>query len=43
MGDKSTKWNGLVVKVAFVRLDDQQDFLKWGATKNGLFNDASKL
>jgi len=43
MGDKSTKWNGLVVKVAFVRLDDQQDSLKWGATKNGLFNDASKL
>lgn len=37
VGDILTKWNELVVKVAFLQLDDQPDTLKWNLTKHGVF------
>lgn len=37
VGDKLLKWNGLVARVAFVQLYDQQDSIKWLSLVQGCF------
>jgi hypothetical protein len=36
-GDTLQSWHDLVAKIAYVRLNDEEDKFQWGLSQNGIF------